>query len=127
MATLRRSHPFITHEAQALYLANGTFGGLQDGSATQLDLWSSSIASQNIAEPTSPILYPVTALHTAVWYQSPYYQEREFWIGRDGMITSDPRYTAHPAMPHLPQVYRIEQSLDLDTGVAECSGVLYPG
>jgi hypothetical protein len=127
MPTLKNQYPFITHNAEPLYLANGTFGGFQDGSATQMDLWSSSIGSRNQSDPDNPVLYPVTALHTAVWFRSAHYQEHDFWIGRDGLVTTDTRYTAHPSMPHLPQVYHVSHQLDMDTGIAECEGVLYPG
>jgi len=119
--------PFIRHHDDPLYLANGTFGGFQDLSATQMDLWSSLVGSTNAADPDSPVLLPVTLLRTAVWYRNAHYRNRNFWVGRDGLITDDSRYTADPAMPHLPQVYHGEQSLDLSTGLATCSGTLYPG
>ena len=125
---LQRAFPFITHAYDPLYLANGSFGGLQDLSATQMDLWSSSIGSRNLSDmEEQPVLFPVTLLHTGVWYRNAHYRERDIWVGRDGVETQDPRYTASPSMPHLPQVYRCKQSLDLDTGMARCSGELFPG
>ncbi|GEM_PF-2864230 len=119
--------PFIRHHDDPLYLANGTFGGFQDLSATQMDLWSSLVGSRNHADPESNVLLPVTLLRTAVWYQNDHYRRGTFWVGRDGLITDDSRYTADPAMPHLPQVYHGEQTLDLASGLATCSGTLYPG
>ncbi len=127
MSTLSHSAPFITHDSDPLYLANGCFGGFQDLSGTQMDLWSSSIASRNLADPEEPTLYPITALRTAVWFRNAHYREQGFWVGRDGMITEDERYTADPAMPHLPQVYHARQELDLDRGVSTVAGTLYPG
>ena len=124
---LSTTAPYITHLTEPLYLANGVFGGFLDGSGTTMDLWSASVGSRNLAQPQGEVRYPVTLFRSRVFYRNAYFRDKNFWMGREGILCADPRYTSDPAMPHLPQVYQIQQSLDLQTGIAETRGVIYPG
>ena len=124
---LETEQPYITHLTDSIYLANGVFGGLLDGSGTNMDLWSASVGSRNSVRPGVEVLYPVTLLRTRVFYRNPYFRSKDFWIGRDGIVCDDARYTSDPSMPHLAQVYRIRQQLDLRRGIAETKATLYPG
>ena len=121
------THPFITHEAEPLYLANGVFGGLLDGSGTNMDCWSASVGGHNVADPSDALLYPVTLFRPRVFYRNAYFRAKACWMGRDGLQTNDARYTADPAMPHVPQVYQIRQRLHVRSGIAETSATLFPG
>ena len=117
-----------THQYEPLYLANGTFGGLLDLSGTDMNLWSSKIVgSPATKEGKHGVHYPVTALRTRVYYRNRGFRERGFWISRAAIVSDNPIYTTHPAMPHKATVYNCSQSLDLHAGVARTAGTLYPG
>jgi hypothetical protein len=117
-----------THQYEPLYLANGTFGGLLDLSGTDMNLWSSSIVGAPVRrEGNHGVHYPVTALRTRVYYRNCAFRERGFWVSRAAILSDNPIYTAHPAMPHKATVYDCSQSLDLHAGIARTAGTLYPG
>lgn len=118
---------FETHEYNPLYLANSHFGGIVEVSGTDMCLWSSSIVGRDIKGADHDPLYPVTALRTRVFYQDTPHKAQKIFLGRSGIITNDPSYTSDPSIPHLPQVYRCEQKLDIETGTAVTKGTLYTG
>jgi hypothetical protein len=125
---LSETYPFQTQSYEPLYLANTFFGGQLDLSGTDMALWSASIAGRNQAESELPdVLFPCTALRTRAFYRNAHYREAGFWVGRSGLLTDDPNYTADPAMPHLPQVYAASQQLDLRGGTASTEASLFPG
>lgn len=119
--------PFQTLAYEPIYLANGSFGGLLDLSGSTLDLWSSEIGAQNLADEDSAVLWPVTALRTAVYFRNDHYRAAQTWVGASGIHCVDPRYTSTDGIPHIPQVYECRQELDLRTGVATTAGSLYLG
>lgn len=120
--------PFQTHHYEPLYLANGGFGGMLDLSGATMDLWSSEIAAvPSAGELHGAPLAPVTALRTQVFFRNAHFRKQGFWIGSTGIHCTDPRYTADPSMPHLPQVYDCHQQLDLRAGIAETTGTLFLG
>jgi len=111
-----------------LYLGNGAFGGQLNASGTDITLWSASHGSVNREATEHPeVRYPLALTRLAVFYRNAYFKERGFWIGRDGILCSDPSYKSEPAMPHRPQVYDFAQALDMRTGLAETTGCVYPG
>jgi len=117
--------PYETHEYHPLYLATGRLGGQVDLSGVTMDLWSVETGGLNLdADPPEDILWPVTALRVQAFYRRP---GDPVWVGRTGIHTGDSRYTSHPGMPHLPQVYGCRQSLDLAKGVATTTGTMTVG
>jgi hypothetical protein len=125
--TLRWTSPQETHQYEPLYLANGTFGGLLNLTGTDLNLWSSRIVAESGKRQAFEPCFPVTALRTQVYYQSPAFRERGFLVSNAAILCDDPIYTSNPSMPHKAVVYQCDQSLDLQSGLATTSGTLFLG
>ena len=114
--------PYETHEYHPLYLATGRLGGQVDLSGVTMDLWSVETGGLNLdADPSEDILWPVTAVRVQAYYRR---SGDPVWAGRTGIHTGDSRYTSHPGMPHLPQVYGCRQTLDLAKGIATTRGTM---
>jgi len=124
---LHWTSPQETHQYEPLYLANGTFGSLLNLTGTDLNLWSSRIVSETGNRKAFDPSYPVTALRTQVYYQSPYFRKKGFMVSNAAILCDDPIYTSNPSMPHKATVYHCDQSLDLQSGLARTSGTLYLG
>jgi len=128
MNTLRWKSNYEDYTYEPLYLANNTFGGLLNLSGTDLNLWSANIVgSPDEPEGHHGVQFPVTALRTQVYYQSPYYRQHKFLVSNAAILCDEPIYTSNPSMPHKASIYQNAQSLDLTRGVAETSGTLYLG
>jgi hypothetical protein len=124
---LHWTSPQETYQYEPLYLANGTFGGLLNLTGTDMNLWSSRIVAESHHHEGFEPSMPVTALRTQVYYQSPAFRQKGFWVSNAAILSDDPIYKSSPSMPHKAVVYDCRQSLDLNTGLANTSGMLYLG
>ncbi|HKJ90975.1 MAG TPA: hypothetical protein VJ960_07575 [Oceanipulchritudo sp.] len=117
-----------TFHYEPLYLANTHFGGLFNLTGTDANLWSAKIVGLPDGKGrANGVRYPVTAIRTQVYYQSPYFRERGFHVSNAAILSSMPGYKTNPSMPHKASLYHCQQHLNLNTGRMTASGTIYPG
>lgn len=117
-----------TFQYEPLYLANTHFGGLFNLTGTDANLWSAKIVGlPEKRGRVSGVRYPVTAIRTQVYYQSPYFREKGFHVSNAAILSSMPGYKTNAAMPHKASLYHCQQRLNLNTGLMTATGIVYPG